>query len=389
MIRPFLDFLAKLRSDGLHPDLSLDDGTAVPNELPVNSQATPRSTQASNDLHPDFDFDEELDQLIEEAFDVSSGTSPSILQEEESLRGDLALGHDENRHDEAWKFQDQFEELFSQDYDALTPVEALDDIVLENEVQPLEDDWGDYSTEPVNGITDIDAQPHDTFDFDISDLEAGLEAEPLMPENQSVRHLRLERVAADLVMELGAFLASERRALHRRFREIVEEFPHPASHQALRRLLKAGASFEEIEEAASLRLLWLEQPSLWGQKRFVVSSWEVLRNPGQRLAFGWSTALRLVRVFGIVEAERALNEDWFRDWIEMQRHQQTSFADLTSFFTYSEFLKQLSPSFHLSSSEGVHEEPADREETMEIIDAQGFPIWRLERKLPQLDAKFP
>lgn len=77
-----------------------------------------------------------------------------------------------------------------------------------------------------------------------------------------------------------------------------------------------------------------------------------------------------------------------RGQISMLFHNQASnLAEEMAFFAYSEFLRQVSRPFLLSMSEGVHEEPTEREGRMEIRDGQGLPIWRFERKLTQRDGE--
>lgn len=388
MIRRFLDRFAARTPGELHPDLSFEDVDVPQPQKPANRHAPQRASQAGNDVHPDFDFDPDFPGLPNEDAHLQP-TPPAIIQrngEVSVLVPPFAPEEDTHYLDSSHANED-LDSILKPAPEPLDFAISMEELAVEEEDALPDLDWDDYSVEALNGVTVQDIEPLDMFDFDISDLEAEFEAEPVVPETPSARDQRLDGAAADLVLGLGAFPSSERRALHRRFRAVLEEFPHHSSHLALHRLLRAGASLEEIEEAASLRGLWLDQPWLWGQKRRVLRAWEVWRNPGQRLAFGWPTALRLVRVFGIVEAEQALGEDWLHAWIELQRHQASNLAEEMAFFTYSEFLRQLSRPFLLSISEGVHEEHADREGRMEIRDGQGLPIWRFECKLPQRDGE--
>jgi hypothetical protein len=192
----------------------------------------------------------------------------------------------------------------------------------------------------------------------------------------------LDGVAADLVLALGSFRTSDRRALYGRLRTIVEEFQHPATHAALHRMLAQGASLEEIEEAAQLRCIWRDQPWLWAEKRSALASWNVRRALSQRLAFGWPTAIRLVRIFGLVEAERSMVEDWFDTWTKLERAKATSPVEEMAFFTYAGFLRQLTPDILLEASEGVLEDAADGHPLFELRDPRGALIWQFAQKLP-------
>jgi hypothetical protein len=388
MIRRFLDRLVPRTSGGLHPDLTFEDVEVSPTETPANCPAPQRRSQDANAVHPDFDFNPDFAGMSN--MDAYLQPIPPVIIQR---TGDLnvlvpPLVSEEDTHSLGSSHADKdLDSILESAPEPLDFAISMDDLAVEEDDALPDVDWDDYSVEALNGVTIQEIAPLDIFDFDISDLEAEFEAEPVVPETPSARDQRLDGVAADLVLGLGAFPSSERRTLHRRFRAVLEEFPHHSSYLALHRLLAGGASLEEIEEAARLRCLWLDQPWLWGQKRRVLRAWEVWRNPGQRLAFGWPTALRLVRVFGIVEAEQALGEDWLQTWIELQRHQASSLGDEIAFFTYSEFLRQVSRPFLLSISEGVHEEHTDQEGRMEIRDGQGLPVWRFERKLPRPDGE--
>ena len=387
MIRRFFDHLAARRSGGLHPDLTFEDVEAAPPELPASRPAHQRAPQEANAVHPDFDFDPDFAGLPNDVTYLQSNPPATIQQTgQHSALLPPVLPEEDTPNLDSPHAEDDHDRIFEPASDPLDLAISLDDLAVEEDDVPPDVDWDDYSVEAINGVRVQEIESLDIFDFDISDLEAEFEAEPVAPETPSARDQRLDGVAADLVLGLGAFASSERRALHRRFRVVLEEFPHHSSHLALHRLLRAGASLEEIEEAASLRRIWLDQPWLWGQKRRFLRAWEVWCNPGQRLAFGWPTALRLVRVFGIVEAEQAVGEDWMQTWIELQRSQASNLAEEMAFFTYSEFLRQVSRPFLLSISEGVYNEPVDREGRMEIRE-QGLPIWRFERKLPQRDGE--
>ena len=299
MIRRFFDHLAARRSGGLHPDLTFEDVEAAPPESPASRPAHQRAPQEANAVHPDFDFDPDFAGLPNDVTYLQSNPPATIQQTgQHSALLPPVLPEEDTPYLDSSHAEDDHDRIFEPASDPLDLAISLDDLAVEEDDVPPDVDWDDYSVEAINGVTVQEIEPLDIFDFDISDLEAEFEAEPVVPETPSARDQRLDGVAADLVLGLGAFPSSERRALHRRFRAVLEEFPHQSSHLALHRLLRAGASLEEIEEAASLRRLWLDQPWLWGQKRRILRAWEVWRNPGQRLAFGWPTALRLVRVFG-------------------------------------------------------------------------------------------
>ena len=318
---------------------------------------------AAVDIHPDFDFDLALVKpSVEAALEAGLDALDRAISLEELWREEEVAAHNS----------------VEPDFFALPP-----------ENQPLDIDWNlELAWAAASGETGVEGAADAgwlAFDFDVADLGPDPEAsaEETLPalETATARDRRLDAAAAELVLSLGAFRVADRRGLHRRFRTVVEEFQHPASHTALRRLLGEGASLEDIEEAAQLRCLWRDQPWLWAEKRSAMSSWSVRRSPVQRLAFGWPTAIRLVRTFGLIETARAMGENWFDAWTELERAKAVSPVEVMAFFTYAGFLRQLTPATLLETPEGVYEEAADAPERLQLRDNRGSLVWQFERKL--------
>lgn len=348
---------------GLHPDMMLPSSVEGDEENPPFLPMA-IAKDAAVGVHPDLDwlaapFEPEVSPKEEACLDpIDAAISLDELQREEE--------HAENTADE-------------RDISSLNSVDRHPEIDWQFELA-----WAGASEEVEQADTE-DVSWAD-FDFDVADLgpdpEAMAEALLAPDETTTARDRRLDGVAADLVLALGSFRTADRRALYGRFRTIVDEFQHPASHAALHRMLAQGASLEEIEEAAQLRCIWRDQPWLWAEKRSALSSWNVRRAPSQRLAFGWPTAMRLVRIFGLVEAERSMVEDWFDAWTGLERAKATSPVDEMAFFTYAGFLRQLTPDILLETSEGVFEDAADGRPMFELRDPRGALIWQFAQKLP-------
>ena len=367
MIRKFFERL--VTNGDLHPDMTLAP-LVKSGEVPMNLLPTTSPNVATLDIHPDFDFDLAL-------------VEPSVATAQEAdldaLDGAISL-------EELWREEEVAAHIPSEpDFIALPPKDHHLDIDWKLELA-----WAAASGETgLDGAADPDGL---AFDFDVADLgpdpEASAEETYPALETANARDRRLDGAAAELVLSLGAFRVADRRGLHRRFRTVVEEFQHPASHAALQRLLGQGASLEDIEEAAQLRCLWRDQPWLWAEKRSAMSSWNVRRSPVQRLAFGWPTAIHLVRTFGLIEAARAMGEDWFDAWTELERPKAVSPVEVMAFFTYAEFLRQLAPAMLLETPEEVYDEAADGPERFQLGDNRGSLVWQFERKLAPRAGEF-
>lgn len=227
MIRRFLDRLAARTSRGLHPDLTFEDVEVPPPEIPPNRPMSQRASQDANTVHPDFDFNPDFTGLSNEAAHFQPIPPANIQQTgENSVVVSPFVQEEDAHHLDSSNTVNNHDGILESESDPLDFAISLEDFAVE-EKDPLPDvDWDDYSVEAINGVTVQEIEPLDIFDFDISDLEAGFEARPVVPETHSAQNQRLDGVAADLVLGLGAFPTSERRALHRRFRTVLEEFPH-------------------------------------------------------------------------------------------------------------------------------------------------------------------
>jgi len=367
VIRKFVTRL--LIKGGLHPDMTLPP-LVKSSEAPLTLLPIISAKNAAADIHPDLDWD----------------VAPVELQVVAAQEADLDVLGLAVSLEELLQEEDAAAEIPGDpDFSALPSADQHTDIDWSFELA-----WAGASGE--TGVTEAADSGWEAFDFDVADLGPDPEAlaEETIPsvETAMARERRLDGAAADLVLSLGAFRSADRRALYRRFRTVVEDFQHAASHAALHRLLAEGASLEEIEEAAQLRCLWRDQPWLWAQKRSERSAWSVRRSSSQRLAFGWPTAVRLVRTFGLVKAERAMSEDWFDAWTGLERAKAVSPVEEMAFFTYAGFLRQLTPLILMESQEGVFEEASDGPERLELRDYRGSVIWQFERKLAPRAGEF-
>tara|TARA_R100000935_G_scaffold58904_1_gene99385 strand:+ start:6011 stop:7666 length:1656 start_codon:yes stop_codon:yes gene_type:complete len=410
---------------GAHPDLTLpslekgEEPSVVKDaEVATNLMATTRNEGETVGVHPDFDLDFALlEQTVVEALETGIGEidPPEFLKEPwpeayaVSEPSDKPASIMVNRP-EGWHLNIDLSSIQSEhqvvaaenaDLDVLDLTVPLEELGQEEGTTAcIADEVGFHDLYERHQHSDIDWKfelawasgeewsersgggSSETFDFDVADLEA-LAEEAVPPDESAIeKERRLDGVAADLVLSLGTFRSSDRRSLFHRFRAVIEEFQHPASHAALHRLLAEGCSLEEIEEAAQLRCFWRDQPWIWAEKRAALSAWNVRRSPSKRLAFGWPTAMRLIRTFGLVESESAMVEEWFDDWAGLSRAKSISPAERMAFFTYAGYLRQLTPTISLEYSEGVFEEATDSQELSELRDPRGALIWKFENKLP-------
>jgi len=202
MIRRFLDRFAARTSGGLHPDLTFEDVEVSPPEIPTNRPAPQRASQDAKHLHPDFDFDPDIDGLSNEAAHLQP-IPPATIQQigEQSVLVPPFVSDEDTHYTDSLHDVDDHDSTFEPASDPLDFAISMEDLAVEEEDALPDLDWDDYSVEALNGVTVQDIEPLDMFDFDISDLEAGFEAGPVVQETPSARDQRLEGVAADLAGE--------------------------------------------------------------------------------------------------------------------------------------------------------------------------------------------
>ncbi|MBC6442343.1 MAG: hypothetical protein GDA53_04305 [Rhodobacteraceae bacterium] len=243
---------------------------------------------------------------------------------------------------------DEYDELFEEDENRADPAEELWNAAFlykgreEDGCGNLLDD-ADILISRLNPqeIRNESAQWEGLLDLDLQEEEAERPV-ALAKEETTADDRQLDEYAATLVSRMWGIRLGERTRLHGRFRAILAEFPFSASYRALLRLISAGNSFEEVEEACDLKCLWRESPWLWSHRRFnrMQWAWEISERSTYRSALSWNLAVDLIRQVGRVEAERRLYEDWLNEWLHMQPvHIGGDIRPDPGFWSYPAFLR--------------------------------------------------
>lgn len=218
----------------------------------------------------------------------------------------------------------------------------------------------------------------DLHEEDRSPPDAVVEEETITDDRQ------LDDYAARLVIQMQILSLDERARLQRRFKAILEEFPFSASYKALSRLVKAGASLEELEDACEIKCLWREAPWLWLHRRFnrIQRAWVVEAHASCRSALSWKLALKLIRQVGLPEAERRIVGDWLSEWLQLQPEQMSEIIKDPRFWSYPAYLQLNHESIPLIDEEyWYYEEPVDiRPWSSFRLEGEGGQIWCFEPK---------
>jgi len=195
------------------------------------------------------------------------------------------------------------------------------------------------------------AQWEDLLDLDLYEEDPDL-LFPFIEEETITDGQLLDDYAARLVSQMRIIKLDQRSLLQGRLKAVLEEFPFSSSYRALSRLVQAGCSLEELEDACELKCLWRESPWLWSHRKFnrMQRAWETEERLSYRSALSWKLALALIHRVGRVEAERRIFDDWRNAWLQMQP-EQSSEGDLIDprFWSYPAFLNLYYESIELGS----------------------------------------
>jgi hypothetical protein len=206
------------------------------------------------------------------------------------------------------------------------PAEA-DQPGLECEISPLFAPHSDKALEDLtlNGfsepLVDYAHQPGISYDQDLAftpDIDPAPPPSPESDQDEDER-FQLEIGASKLVMEIGSISMSRSTELHSRILSVLQEFPHPASVEAIRRALLAGHTVEDIVDACTLKMLWRDSSELWLTRSYVRREGMVIfTSENMRNSLTWVSALRLIDDHGLVRAETGMTSEWVEGWISLE-----------------------------------------------------------------------
>lgn len=388
--------------DGVHPDLYVfgsevnetDTRDDVHGENPIR-MGSPEAEQKTSTTETYIKNDTE---------DFVSGKAGSDIDPELVSRNRGAP--DPNVEIEFDEVDDEFEDLIDEDDEFSEPVgqiwEAESSFVFSDEIEDINADSASFE---VGGVrifpefspSDVENETEsghweDLLDLDLfgedPDLSVSLDEEDTITDAQ-----RLDDYAARLVSQMRIIELHQRSLLQRRWKAILEEFPFSSSYRALSRLVHAGNSLRELEDACELKCLWREAPWLWSHRKFnkMQRAWETEERSNYRSALTWKLALTLIHRVGRTEAERRIFDDWRSEWLEMQlEHASEGVRIDPRFWSYPAFLNLSDDGVELADTEAwYYEEPIDIKpsSSFRLEDSEGQ-IWRFEPKDGRCDTGF-
>ncbi|SEO90615.1 hypothetical protein SAMN04490248_115116 [Salinihabitans flavidus] len=393
---------AEVIEDSLHPDLHLIESQLFAADLPYNPRAEapiqadvpasghqPSTAEAFTELEAENEVSTKQEPAPDPA--LASPTSDAS-----NLTGELDLAEADYEYDELTGEDDEFAEQSDDRWEAALSYEVGE------EIEGARTDDASFDVADCGELPEFDLQEieneaesahwEDLLELDLYEEDPDASVPSVEEETITDDHL-LDDYAARLVSQMRIIKLDERSVLQGRLKAILEEFPFSSSYRALSRLVRAGKSLEELEDACELKCLWRDSPWLWSHRKFnrMQRAWETEERSSYRSALSWKLALALIHRVGRVEAERRIFDDWRNEWLAMQpEHSSEGVRIDPRFWSYPAFLNLDYESIELADSESwYYEEPIDIQppSSFRLEDSEGQ-IWRFEPKDGRCDSGF-
>ncbi|MFD1883553.1 hypothetical protein [Paracoccus pacificus] len=388
--------------DNVHPDLHLIDSQIFAENFPHNSRSQapiqsdvsmsgnqPSTAEAFTELEAENDVSANHEPDPDPAF---APPNPSSSR----LTTDLGLVEADDEYDELIGDIDVFDEQADDLWETALSYEVSEDIErarTDGDAFEVADfyEFPEFESGEIENETES-AQWEDLLDLDLYEEDPDLLSPSFDEETITDGHL-LDDYAARLVSQMRIVKLDQRSLLQSRLKAVLEEFPFSSSYRALSRLVQAGNSLEELEDACELKCLWREAPWLWSHRKFnrMQRAWETEERSSYRSALSWKLALALIHRVGRVEAERKVFDDWRNEWLQMQPEYSGEGVRIDSrFWSYPAFLSLYYEGIELADSESwYYEEPIDVQpsSSFRLEDSEGQ-FWRFETKDGRRDIGF-
>ena len=388
--------------DNVHPDLLLIEPQILAEDPPGNPHAgAPIQSEfpVSGRQPPTAELVTELEAENDVSANHEPDPDPALAPpnpDSSRLSADLELVEVDDEYDELIGDNDVFDEQADDLWETALSYEVSEEIErarTEGDAFEVSDfyEFPEFDSGEIENEAES-AQWEDLLDLDLYEEDPDLLFPSIDEENITDGHL-LDDYAARLVSQMRIITLDQRSLLQGRLKAVLEEFPFSSSYRALSRLVQAGNSLEELEDACELKCLWREAPWLWSHRKFnrMQRAWETEERSSYRSALSWKLALALIHRVGRVEAERKIFDDWRNEWLQMQPEYSGEGVRIDSrFWSYPAFLSFDYESIELADSESwYYEEPIDVQasSSFRLEDSEGQ-FWRFETKDGSRDIGF-
>jgi len=127
------------------------------------------------------------------------------------------------------------------------------------------------------------------------------------------------RRAASLVALLEISQACHRAAAVSFLTELFEEFPHPATYQAVCAQVTAGVDWETLRAMCELKRLWQENPAWWSRRRHCLLRRHMVVTPDRTgsQALSWPLSRRVCQARWAWPVWAMIEEAWFSEWLAL------------------------------------------------------------------------
>jgi hypothetical protein len=100
---------------------------------------------------------------------------------------------------------------------------------------------------------------------------------------------------------------------------VFEEWPHPATYEALLAQVTAGADWETLRAMVELKRLWQETPAWWSRRRYchLHRRAVLIRDRAGSQALSWPLSRRLCEARWAWPVWAMIEEEWLSEWLAL------------------------------------------------------------------------
>jgi hypothetical protein len=150
------------------------------------------------------------------------------------------------------------------------------------------------------------------------------------PSTSGPKPSQARRKAASLVAVLEISQARDHTAAVSFLAELFEEWPHPATYEALLAQARAGVDWETLRAMVEVKRLWQETPAWWSRRRYCPLHRRVvlIRDGAGSQALSWPLSRRLCEARWAWPTWAMIEEEWLSEWVALPfaTHRCWSFA---------------------------------------------------------------
>lgn len=133
---------------------------------------------------------------------------------------------------------------------------------------------------------------------------------------------KIVEYASRLTSRITYYQSRDQRRIYAFFISVLGDFPFYQSYAAIERLIARGVQLDQLQDAYSVKRLWMTNPNIWSSRRYnrMENGWSVSRNSKLKNSMSWQLASDLVSSLTPNELENLILNDWYAEWLNLPLH---------------------------------------------------------------------